>query len=165
MSGLRAKPLNGRHVLLLVVGFFATISAVNAVMIWLALETHPGMVSSDPYREGLAYNRTIEARQAQLALGWQADIDVARKGPRREISARFLDRSGMPITGLTVTARLQRPAARASDATVALRYVGGGLYLGELGSTVAGRWRLELDANRRSGLEVDWHMERELWMD
>jgi len=156
------RPIAGRHVLALVVAFFATVSAVNAVMIWLALQSFPGMVNGDAYREGLEYNRTLEAREAQRALGWQVAVDVTGDGRARRIEATFADRSGAPLGGLAVTANLVRPVARGIDRTVALREAGPGVYRAEAEFPVPGHWRLELEARREA---ASWRMERELWLN
>ena len=157
-----ARPIAGRHVLALVVGFFFTVSAVNAAMVWLALKSFPGMVSGDPYREGLEYNRTIAGREAQRALGWRVEIAVSGLGLTRTIEASFKDRDNAPLTSLAVTASLVRPVARGADHDVALREIAPGTYRAEAEFPVAGHWRLDLEARRAA---AEWHMERELWLD
>jgi nitrogen fixation protein FixH len=148
-------------VLALVLGFFAAVMAVNAVMVWLALGSFPGMVSVDPYREGLAYNHTLETRERQRALGWQVAVEAAQQGNPRLIEARFLDRAGVPLRALEVTARMIRPVARGADRIIALREVAPGLYRAEDDVPSLGHWRLEIDAH---GGTQSWHMERELWL-
>jgi nitrogen fixation protein FixH len=157
-----ARPVAGRHVLALVVGFFATVLAVNAVMVWLALKSFPGMVSGDPYREGLEYNRTIAAREAQRALGWRVDVAVSGQGLQRTIEASFKDRDNAPLTGLAVTASLMRPVARGADHDVTLREIAPGIYRAEVEFPVPGHWRLDIEARRDA---AEWRMERELWLD
>jgi nitrogen fixation protein FixH len=161
MTARAIKSLNGRHVLVLVVGFFATVMAVNAVMVWLALGSFPGLVSANAYREGLAYNRTIEAREAQRVLGWQVTVDAAERGNPRRIEARFLDRGGAPLRELDVTARMVRPVVRGADRTIVLREVAPGIYRADDTVPSVGHWRLEIDARKD---DRAWHMERELWL-
>jgi nitrogen fixation protein FixH len=161
MTARAARSLNGRHVLGIVVGFFAVVMAVNAVMVWLALGSFPGLVSGDAYREGLAYNRTLEARDAQRALGWQVTVDAGEQGTPRRIEARFRDRDGAPLRGLDVTARMVRPVARGADRSIVLREVAPGTYRAEDDVPSVGHWRIEIDAR---GDAQGWHMERELWL-
>ena len=57
------------------VAFFGVVLAVNAVMIWVAFVTWPGLETTSAYQKGLAYNRTLAASQAQEALGWRVDVE------------------------------------------------------------------------------------------
>lgn len=157
------RPLTGRHVLIAVVAFFAAVSAVNAAMIWLALDTHPGQVTANPYREGLEYNRTLEARRAQRALGWHVELDVAPNGPAHRIDATFRDRDGRAIAGLAIVARLIRPVARGGDRATPLGETAPGVYRGTVTLPAPGKWRLVVEATR-TGAPAAWRMERELWL-
>ena len=161
MTPRAARTLNGRHVLALVVGFFVAIMAVNAVMVWYALKSFPGMVSADAYREGLAYNRTIEAREAQRALGWQVAVDVSARAGMHRIEARFADRTGTALRGLDVTARIVRPVARGADRAIVLRETSPGEYIADADLPTRGHWHLELEAH---GGSQTWRMERDLWL-
>ena len=87
MSVATPRRLTGRQVLWILVAAFGVVFAVNGMMAWLAEKSFPGLVSNDAYREGLEYNRTIAARQAQAALGWQADVEVTGSGDRRLVTA------------------------------------------------------------------------------
>jgi nitrogen fixation protein FixH len=157
-----AKPLEGRHVLALVAAFFAAILAVNGVMVWLALGSFPGMVSPDAYREGLAYNRTLAAREAQRALGWRVQVDATGQGLSRRLEARFADRDGSPLRGLDVAATLKRPVTRGADQAIEFAEILPGVYRAEVEFPLPGHWQLELEA--RSGA-TEWKMERELWLN
>jgi nitrogen fixation protein FixH len=57
--------LTGRHVLGVVVGFFAVIIALNIWFLTLAYRTFPGQVSDTPYEDGLAFNQRLAAQAAQ----------------------------------------------------------------------------------------------------
>lgn len=156
------RTLRGRHVLFLVVGFFAAIMAVNAVMVLFALGTFPGVVSKDAYREGLEYNRTLQARAAQRALGWKVVVEVPGTGLSRRIEARFADRAGTPLTGMEVTAQLVRPVVRGVDRAVTLHEVSPGRYRAEADFPLPGHWRLNVEAQLG---DDTWRMERDLWLD
>jgi nitrogen fixation protein FixH len=56
------------------VAFFGFIALVNAGMITVALQTHTGLVTDQPYEKGLAYNEVVQAEAAQHALGWHATL-------------------------------------------------------------------------------------------
>ena len=48
MSAHREKKLTGRTVLWIVLAFFAAVAAVNGAMVWIALETFPGVERPAP---------------------------------------------------------------------------------------------------------------------
>src|SRR5690606_26303783 len=98
--------LNGWHVLAGVVGFFAVIIAVDLVFVIQAVRTYPGEVSVTPYEDGLAYNKRIAQLEAQEQLGWTAGV-AAEPGA---VLVKLRDEQGRPLTGLTVTGKLKRPA-------------------------------------------------------
>ncbi len=161
------RRLTGRQVLWILVGAFGFIFAVNGTMAWLAEKSFPGLVSGNAYLEGLAYNRTLDARRAQAALGWQAEVTVTGTGTNRVVAASFRDRDGSPLAEMTVTARLVRPVVAGHDRTVMLAETAPGNYRAEVALAALGDWRLVLDATRpkfRSRPAQAWHMERELWI-
>lgn len=161
--GLSFRPITGRHVLIAVVAFFAAVSAVNGVMIWLALDTHPGQVNANPYREGLEYNQTLAAQRAQRALGWRVDVAVAAGAHAHRIDASFRDRDGRAIRGLEIVARLVRPVAQDADRETKLRETAPGAYRGTVDLPAPGNWHLVVEAARGGDAPV-WHMERVLWL-
>jgi nitrogen fixation protein FixH len=162
MNAIRQRGITGRHVLAIVVSFFAAVVAVNGAMVCLALDSHPGLTSRDAYREGLAHNRALEARQEQLALGWRATVDVAEAGAVKTVVARFRDRHGAPVTGLGVAAEWTRPVASGNDSRAEMTETEPGTYRADTPLPLPGKWRLEVVTRSESG--TPWRMERELWL-
>ena len=64
---LADKPLSGRTVLFILLGFFGVVIGVNAVMAALAIGTMPGLENETPYQAGIGYNAEIGAARAQAA--------------------------------------------------------------------------------------------------
>ena len=157
-----ARQLTGRHVLFILLAGFGVVFAVNGVMAWFAIDSFPGLVSKDAYREGLEYNRTIAAREAQEKLGWQVDVAVAGAGTTRAVTARFRDRDGHPLSGLRVNAAMVRPVAAGSDRRAVLDETAPGDYRAEIALPSLGNWLLDVEAVRRDGTQ--WRMERSLWL-
>ena len=58
--------ITGWHVLVSVVAFFGVVIAVDSLFLVLAYRSHPGQVSVTPYEDGLAYNRAVAQRRAEL---------------------------------------------------------------------------------------------------
>lgn len=99
------------------VAFFVFLAAVNAVMVTLAVSTHTGLVTKNPYEKGLNYNRVVAARERQAALGWQGELTYADGVLRFALR----DRRGQPITPEKATARFFRPTQEGMDFTVDLQ--------------------------------------------
>ena len=144
-SGFR---LTGRHVLLILVGVFGFIFAVNGVMIWKAVESFPGVVTRSPYAESQRFNKTIAEAQEQAARGWQVDAQAARSPDGRvvvRLEAR--DAKGVPLSGVAFKATLLHPANRSLDHAVPLPAVPGaaGVFEGAAMGVGEGKWGLEVE--------------------
>ena len=63
------KPVTGRHVLMMMLGFFGVIFAVNGVFAFLAIDTFTGLETEQAYLKGLDYNRTLTAAAEQRTTG------------------------------------------------------------------------------------------------
>src|SRR5437660_495824 len=115
-SASTARPLTGRFVLITVVLFFAVVIGVNVLMMGLAITTLPGTEVDSAYSASLAYQREILAAHQQNARDWKVNAHIERKPDgfaALTIDAR--DRSGAPLTGLAIFARLQRPVDRLAE--------------------------------------------------
>jgi len=140
--------VKGRHVLFGVVGFFAVVIALDSLFVTWAVQTFPGEVSTRAYEDGLAYNRTLAARQEQKALGWTAKVlQGAQPGAVR---VAFAGPSGETLDGLAVKAAFTRPATDEGGREAALRNSGGGTYTGQV-PLEAGAWDVKLTAADKTG--------------
>jgi nitrogen fixation protein FixH len=110
MAG-EARHLSGRAVFGILIAGFAVVLIVNAAMIWLALDSAPGLVSDTPYQDGLAYNRVLEDGEKQAELGWQVSVTTSAG----TIEVAFDDREGRPVSGLLVSGNIRRPTNDESD--------------------------------------------------
>jgi len=142
----RPFEVRGWHVLVGVTAFFAVVGAVDAAFTVMAIRTFPGQVSVTPYEDGLLYNRHIAQMEAQDRLGWNATAG-AEAG---QVALAFRDGQGRPLSGLTITGRLERPATEAGR--VALRFTEAepGRYLAPAGR-ISGAWDLTAQAQGRAG--------------
>jgi len=64
-----AKGIEGRHVLMALIGFFGVMFLVNGIFVYFAVATFSGGDTSDPYRKGLHYNETLQAADRQAERG------------------------------------------------------------------------------------------------
>ena len=147
-DGCRAKEVTGRTVLVWLVAFFATVAAVNAVMIRAAVSTFGGLETESSYQAGLAFARETADARAQDALHWRVD---AKLTPVRDGAAEIViaarDPAGRPLHGLAATARLVHPADKRDDRIMSLRQTGPGEFRG-LTPASAGQWDLVIELAR-----------------
>lgn len=138
--------LTGWHVLAIVTGFFAVVTAVDIGFVVMAVKTFPGEVSSTPYEDGLAYDRSLAQLHAQEQLGWRA---TAQAEPA-VVSVEMRDRAGKPLAGLTLTGALERPATSVGRRVLAFHETRPGRYVAAPGD-LSGAWDLTVQAAGRKG--------------
>ena len=147
-SDSTVRPLTGRLVLIAVVSFFAVVIGVNVVMMRLAITTLPGTEVDSAYSAGLAYQREILAARQQNARDWKVDAHIERKPDGvAALNIRARDRSGAPLAGLAIFARLERPTDRRADQAFEIAEGGGGSYRGTAQSVASGQWDLVIEAD------------------
>lgn len=154
--------LTGRHVLAIVLGFFGIVTAVNGVMIWLALDSWPGLTGAG-YRDAAAQNAMLAEHERMAALGWTADIDIVPVRAGRELTVTLSARQGEPVTGVALEAAFRRPVVEGMDRLVTLIPISAGRYRGVVALPAVGQWTLRLIATR-DGKRL-WAEERPLWLN
>jgi nitrogen fixation protein FixH len=147
-SAPTVRPLTGRFVFIAVVSFFAVVIGVNLVMMRLAITTLPGTEVDSAYSAGLAYQREIVAARQQNARDWKVDAHIERKPDGAAVlNVGAQDRSGAPLAGLALFARLERPTDRRADRAFEIAESGGGSYRGTAQSVASGQWDLVIEAD------------------
>ena len=148
--------LTGRHVLLVLIGFFVVIIAANAVFMSFALRTFPGEKEEKSYLQGLNYNDRLHARAEQAKLGWTASIsEVSFEHGLASIRLTMNDRSGLPLSGLEITGMLLRPAADEQDTDFVFEPRGEGDYAGAV-SAGQGQWEMAGVATDDNGNQFEF---------
>ncbi|MBU1386057.1 MAG: FixH family protein [Alphaproteobacteria bacterium] len=143
-----AKPpfaVKGWHVAAGVVAFFVVVISVDAAFLVTAYRTHPGQVAPRPYEAGLIYNAELKRQRVQDALGWRAGAEAGPNG----LAVLMQDREGSPLTGLKVTATLQRPATEHGRAEVVLVERAPGQY--GVDRALSGAWDVRIEAVNGAG--------------
>ncbi len=155
--------LTGKHILLILLGAFAVIGAVNATFIYFALSTGPGEERGASYEVGLRYNNILSEERTQNALQWHHQSQIA-EGARLRVS--ITDNAGAPVPGLAVTGTFDRPAADNADRGLAFKEVDAGLYEATLGQIRPGSWVLSFTAEKaRPGSETaTYRVKERLWL-
>lgn len=142
------RELTGLGVLMWFVAFFGVVFAVNAVMVKAATSTFGGVETTSSYKAGLMFKQAEAAAQKQADLHWHVNGTLARdKAGETVLDIAVRDAKGVPVSGLTATARLEHPADARRDHDVPLSNVGAGQFHGAADAG-AGRWELIIDLAR-----------------
>ncbi|MEM8936919.1 MAG: FixH family protein [Pseudomonadota bacterium] len=133
----------GKHVLMMLVGFFSMILTVNMIFLNFALKTFPGEKVEKSYLQGLNYNDRLEARDTQTALGWRASIDEATRHDNQVLlTLTIVQENGAPISALDVSGVLSRPAHDGDDSPFVFSPSGNGQYTASV-EAGSGVWDLD----------------------
>ncbi|HZV20404.1 MAG TPA: FixH family protein [Hyphomicrobiales bacterium] len=151
--------LMGKHVLLILICFFAAVFAANGIFLYSALSTRPGEEEGASYETGLHYNLKLAAARAQNELGWRHRVSH-QDG---KLSISFQDASGMPVDRLILQARLVRPATEQGGTAVEFKPVGPGVYEAPLAAS-AGNWILSIEARGGPNKAVVYRAKERLWV-
>ncbi|MCW2272522.1 nitrogen fixation protein FixH [Rhodoblastus acidophilus] len=143
----KGRPLTGRKVLVMLLGFFGVMAAVNFYMAREAIATHPGLDHKNPYDAGVAYNKEIAAARAQDALGWSVGLTRAKNGAATEVTASVKDKAGQPVTGLEAALHFDHPSSSRLDVDVAAPAKAAGVYAGAA-DLPPGHWQVEIEFKR-----------------
>ena len=118
------------------VGFFVVLAIMDGIFVTIATRTHTGVVTDEAYNRGLAYNETIEAAEAQDALGWQSSVRLDDTGLVFEIT----DTVGKPLSGASVRAEISRPLEADQGQIVSLNEARPGVYSADIEFPADGQW-------------------------
>jgi nitrogen fixation protein FixH len=155
--------VTGKHILLMLLGFFAVVGAVNAAFIYFAVSTGPGEEQGASYEVGLRYNNILAEERTQNALQWHHQSQIAQ-GSRLRVS--ITDNAGAPVHGLVLTGTFGRPATDNADRSLVFKEVDAGLYEASPGQIKQGSWVLSFMAEKaRPGAETaTYRVKERLWL-
>jgi nitrogen fixation protein FixH len=143
---------------LLFVGGFLILFAVTGNFVRLALTTFPGLVTTNAYERGLAYDDVIAAERAQAEQGWQMHIIAPElSGEGQTAAITLADRNGEALSGGTVIMMAERMTRYAQQVRITLTDVGGGRYEAPMEFPISGRWFVsvlaDVDGNQHFATE------------
>ena len=140
------KRFTGKKMLIWMLTFFGVITIVNAIFITKAIQSNSGVVTDNPYEVGLSYNKILEKRAKQEALGWTGKTLVENNSL---LVYTLADKSGNPISGAKVSVDMLRPVQKGYDFTLPLNEDGNpGRYTTKLKVPVAGSWTAHVSVVR-----------------
>lgn len=143
----RPREFTGRHMLVLVLAFFAVIIAVNGALAYFATSTWSGLLARNGYVASQDYNGVLDAAAQQQRQGWRSELEAGPDG----LEFTLRDAAVRPLDGLAVSAHISRRIHEGEDHEVALESRGEGQYAYR-GAIAAGAWRVEILA--RNGGEL-----------
>lgn len=152
MTAARSPEFTGRHMWLLVIGFFGVIIAVNIGMAIVASTSWTGLVVSNSYVASQEFEDKRIAHEAQKAAGWQATFTYS-PGIAKVV---IVDGAGQPIDLGPVTLKINRPVGGHDDQAVSLERAPDGSYAATLKLTT-GVWDALVQAAQTSKGPFELH--------
>lgn len=143
------REFTGRHMLLIMLGAFGTIIAVNVFMATQAVRTFPGLVVENSYVASQEFDRK---RVAQERLGWT----VTPRYADGYLTVEITDRNGRPVWPRSLSVLVGRTTEAREDARPVMEPVDG-RFRGrvDLGT---GLWLVDIQAVAEDGTHFrQWH--------
>ena len=123
-------------------GLVVVVLAVNAVMVYLAIATNPGLVVEDYYERGRNMERTMFSKDARDP-GWVLSTDIPQEinaGELTKIRFFLVDKAGQPVTPDAVDLYVYRPSDAKRDFSVVMTEEAPGRYMAEVFFPLVGIW-------------------------
>jgi len=139
------RTFTGRHMAIILIGFFGVVFVVNFVMARFAVSTFGGTVVDNSYVASQHYNDWLSQAAAQDRLGWTEEVGI---DPDRHVRLA-LRKDGVIVEGVQVSATLDHPLGREASRELRFAPAGDGTWR-SLDVVPDGRWRLNLIARRGS---------------
>jgi nitrogen fixation protein FixH len=135
-----------------IAGAFGAFVAACLVVVWLAMQSDPGLVAGSPARLGTG-------QVLPPATGLRLDVTHSGGGARGpiQLEVRLRDRDGRPVAAATVTGALQRATDARADAAIAFAPVpasadgGAPPWRATLPDLPAGAWDVAVQAQDGAG--------------
>lgn len=158
------RPISGRTVLYVLIGFFGVMFIVNGIFTYFAVTTFNGLVAEGSYRKGLAYDDRLAEQAQQDLLGWNADLQLAERGGQLRFTVEGDD--GRPVSGRVVRVRIGRPSTDQFDQTLRLSETSPGVYTADVSLPGAGNWLASAQVLEGYGEDkpVVYRMKKRLWL-
>ncbi len=136
------KKFTGKHFLMIFVGAFGVIIAVNLSLAWNAVATFPGLEVKNSYVASQSFDTR---RNAQEALGW--DVSARAKGGLLILS--ITDENGKPVQVSNLDAVLGRATHVQDDRTPDFQFDGKAYVARE--ELAPGNWNIRMNATALDG--------------
>ncbi|TPI46918.1 cytochrome oxidase [Mesorhizobium sp. B2-9-1] len=112
----KSREFTGRHMLIVIVSFFAVVIGVNVTMATLARKSWTGLVVENTFVASQKFNEEARKGRAQAALGWTGKLTIASG----EIRYSLVDEHGKALQLHGVRILFRHPAYEAEDEALTL---------------------------------------------
>ena len=136
------REFTGRHALMVFVGAFGVIIAVNLALAWNAVATFPGLEVKNSY---VASQEFDEKRDAQVSLGWQ----VSARATGGLLVLSITDANGAPVEVAELDAVLGRATHVKDDVKPSFEF-DGRAYVAPA-ELAPGNWNIRMTAKAKDG--------------
>ncbi|WP_025898430.1 FixH family protein [Sneathiella glossodoripedis] len=163
MAFSATRPITGKHVLAMLVGFFLFMLIANGFFLYFALTSFSGLSTEDPYKKGLNYNQALLAKEQQIARGWKPDLNI-RHGTNGEVmvTLNVLDATDQPVRFTDVKAVFWRPAVQGEDVDLVFSENGNELTAAATLDKL-GNWELRIELYDAAH-ESPYRLEKRIWI-
>ncbi len=127
----------------------ASVVIAGLTTVYIAVEGADDLVADDYYKDGLAVNRKLEARQAASDMGLQAELDF--------FQSNITVRLNRPVDNASLKLALSHPMEANRDQQLQLLQLDATLYSAPLPQPLVGRWHWMLTSG-----EGDWRLDGEV---
>ena len=138
------REFTGRHALMVFVGGFGVIIAVNLVLAWNAVSSFPGLEVKNSYTASQQFDLR---RDSQDALGW----NVSAKAGDGRVILSIRDANGAPVEVTRLYAVIGRPTHERDDVEPAFEF-DGAAYVAPV-ALEPGNWSVRLSATASDGTD------------
>lgn len=136
----------GKHMLIIMIVFFAVIVGVNFTMATLASRSWTGLVVKNSYVASQGYNEELAAADRQKMNGWQSTLSYQNNVLQISVS----DRDGNPILAEAAEVKIGRPAFEQEDRQLAMNLQNDGSATASV-NLAPGVWAIEFVAESSHG--------------
>jgi len=142
----RKGEFTGRHMWLVMIGFFGVVIAVNLTMAIVSSTSWTGLVVQNSYVASQQFEEKRIAHEAQQAAGWQSSFTHAGG----EVALRITDGDGEPVAIDEISVQLNRPVGGHDDQNLHLVRSADGGYHAQV-TLPAGVWDALVTATTELG--------------
>ena len=136
-----AKPLTGRHMLVMFVAFFGVVAAVNMLMATVAIRSWTGLVVENSYVASQHFNSDVVVLKKSAELGISHRLHIERG----KLLLSLQDAGGKPVDAESVQMQFERPFGKTREQNLVATRIAPGQYEASA-FLAAGVWNGQLSA-------------------
>ncbi|VAX24535.1 hypothetical protein MNBD_NITROSPINAE01-610 [hydrothermal vent metagenome] len=137
------------------VGLISVVLVANGIMVYVAITTSPGLVTTDYYERGKNFvNRTKIEYVQRVRLGWQMNLSLPKEA-QANTPAKFqmsiTGKNGAPAVVDSSTLFAYRPSDSTLDFAVPMEHSGSGNFTADVLFPAKGAWDIIVEVKKGDG--------------